>query len=66
MTVPLAKALVEDWSVRADGDGSVVGWAFAIDPAPLFRASGPVAPAAMGKIFRTAMRNLSATLKADR
>jgi len=62
MTVPFAHALVEDWTVRADGDGSVVRWTFAIDPRSLFRASLAVAPAAMGRLFRRAMRNLSLTL----
>lgn len=62
MTVPLAHALVEDWTVRASGQGSVVRWTFAIDPRPLFRASMSVAPSAMGGLFRRAMRNLSARL----
>lgn len=61
-TVPLAHALVEDWTIRAEGAGSIVRWSFAIDPRALFRASMPVAPKAMGRIFRSAMRNLSAEL----
>lgn len=62
MTVPLAHALVEDWTVAPSGPGSVVRWAFAIDPRPLFRASMSLAPATMGGLFRKAMRNLSAAL----
>jgi hypothetical protein len=62
MTPPLAKALVEEWTVRPEGDGSVVRWTFAIDPRPLFVASMPIAPRMMGRLFRKAMRNLSASL----
>ena len=63
MTVPLAHALVEEWTVEPSSAGSTVRWGFAIDPRPLFRASGSLAPTAMGRVFRRAMRNLSATLK---
>lgn len=66
MTVPLAHALVEDWSIRAEGEGSVVTWTFAIDPRALFRASLPVTPGVMGRLFRRAMRNLSSRLKGVR
>jgi Polyketide cyclase / dehydrase and lipid transport len=62
MTVPLAHALVEDWTVAPAGPGSVVRWTFAIDPRPLFRASMAVAPAAMGHLFRRAMSNLGRSL----
>jgi uncharacterized protein YndB with AHSA1/START domain len=62
MTPPLAKALVEEWTVRPEGDGSVVRWTFAIDPRPLFVASMPIAPRMMRRLFRKAMRNLSASL----
>jgi hypothetical protein len=64
MTVPLAHALVEEWRIEAAPDGSVVRWTFAIDPRPLFVATLPLATRAMGKIFRTAMRNLSQTIAA--
>jgi polyketide cyclase/dehydrase/lipid transport protein len=62
MTVPLAHALVEEWRIEEAPGGSVVRWTFAIDPRPLFVASMPLATRAMGKIFRTAMRNLSRAL----
>jgi len=62
MTVPLANALVEEWRIDPAPGGSVVRWTFAIDPRPLFIASGPLAPRAMGRLFRSAMRNLSETL----
>jgi len=68
MTVPLAKALVEEWVVEPAGPGeshtpgSVVRWRFAIDPRALFKALGPVAGGGMGSVFRRAMRNLDRTL----
>lgn len=64
MTVPLAHALVEEWTIRSEGHTSVVRWTFAIDPRALFRASMAVAPAVMGRLFHKAMRNLSAKLGA--
>jgi hypothetical protein len=65
-TIPIAHALVEEWTIEADGDGSIVRWAFAIDPRPLFVVMLPLAPRAMGRVFRRAMRNLSASLAAAR
>jgi polyketide cyclase/dehydrase/lipid transport protein len=65
MTAPLAHALVEEWTIRSDGDTSVVRWTFAIDPRALFRVSMAVAPAVMGRLFRKAMRNLSAKLNVE-
>jgi hypothetical protein len=62
MTLPLAHALVEEWRIAPAPGGSVVRWTFAIDPRPLFIAAGPLAPRAMGRLFRSAMRNLSETL----
>ena len=64
MTVPLAHALVEEWRIDTAPDGSLVHWTFAIDPRPMFVASMPLATRMMGKIFRTAMGNLSAALTA--
>jgi hypothetical protein len=65
-TVPMAKALVEDWHVEPASDGatSVVRWTFAIDPGPLFRAGMPLAPTVMGRLFHRAMSQLGATLQA--
>lgn len=62
-TVPLAKALVEEWTVAPEGSGSRVRWTFAIDPRLLFRAIGPVAGTVIGRVFRKAMSNLGAELK---
>jgi hypothetical protein len=64
MTVPLARALVEEWLVTArDERASVVRWTFAIDPKPLFTAAGPASPKVMGTLFRKAMGELSASLR---
>lgn len=62
-TVPLAHALVEEWMVEADGNGSRVRWTFAVDPRTMFRVMGPLTPRVLGRVFRTAMRNLEAKLK---
>jgi len=61
-TVPLARALVEEWTIEEASEGSVVRWTFAIDPRLLFVAMLPVAPRAMGRVFRRAMRNLNIEL----
>ena len=65
-SAPLAKALVEDWTIAPSGDGSLVSWTFAIDPRKLFQAALPIAPTVMGMIFAKAMRNLSARLSGAR
>ena len=65
-SAPIARALVEDWTISPAAAGSIVRWTFTIDPRPMFRATGPAAPAAMGSVFRKAMRNLSATLTGAR
>ena len=62
-TVPLAKALVEEWTVQAAGRGSTVRWTFAIDPRLMFRVIGPAASIVLGRVFRKAMTNLDAELK---
>jgi hypothetical protein len=62
-TVPLAHALVEEWIVEPDGEGSRVRWTFAVDPRAMFRVMGPLTAKVLGRVFRTAMRNLEAELK---
>lgn len=62
-TVPLAKALVEEWTVEAAGRGSTVRWTFAIDPRLMFRLIGPAASIVLGRVFRKAMTNLDAGLR---
>jgi len=61
-SVPLAKALVEEWLVAPDGAGSVVRWNFAIEPRPLFKAAGPIATTGMERVFRRAVGNLGRML----
>lgn len=61
-TIPLAKALVEEWTVEPASSGSRVRWTFAIDPRLLFRAIGPAAATVLGRVFRKAMANLGAEL----
>jgi Polyketide cyclase / dehydrase and lipid transport len=61
-TVPIGHALVEQWTVAERGPGAVVGWTFAIEPRPLFRAGSPLARPFMGWLFRRAMRNLERQL----
>ncbi|MGH2793644.1 MAG: SRPBCC family protein [Actinomycetota bacterium] len=63
-TVPLAHALVEEWTVEPDGNsGSRVRWTFAVDPRAMFRVLGPMTPMVLGRVFRKAMRNLEAELR---
>lgn len=62
-TIPLARALVEEWTVEpANGSGVVVRWTFAIDPRAMFRAIGPAAAPVLRRTFRRAMANLAAEL----
>ena len=58
-TVPMAHGLVEEWTVEPDGDGSILGWTFAIDPRPLFQLGAPFAGIAMGRLMRKAANNLT-------
>ncbi|MGH2728118.1 MAG: SRPBCC family protein [Actinomycetota bacterium] len=63
-TVPLAKALMEEWRVEPAGNSTaVVRWTFAIDPRLIFRAIGPAAPAVLRRTFRKAMANLGTVLR---
>jgi hypothetical protein len=61
-TIPLARALVEEWAVAPAPSGAVVRWTFAIDPRIMFRAIGPAASAVLRRTFRRAMANLGASL----
>jgi len=62
-SVPMAHALVEEWTVEPDGEGSTLSWTFAIDPRPLFLVGLPLAGTAMGALMRRAARNLSRHLQ---
>lgn len=61
-TLPMARALVEDWSLDQAGDGTRVTWTFAVDPYPWFGIGLRVAPGVMEQIFTTAMRRLERRL----
>jgi carbon monoxide dehydrogenase subunit G len=61
-TVPLARALVEDWYLEELGDRTVVRWTFAVEPAFWFRAMTPFVVRVMARLFKRAMRNLSEEL----
>ncbi len=56
------RALVEDWVIAAEGDGSTLTWAFAVDPQPdlleLIRGAQEV----IGEVFLRAMESLAVHL----
>ena len=64
-TVPMARALVEEWSFTESGAGTTVHWSFALDPTPVFAAMKALAPSVMRALFRRAMRNLERQLSAS-
>ena len=59
---PVARALLEEWTVDGRGDASIVRWTFAVDPSPLLRMTAALMPIVLGRLFRKAMANLSARL----
>jgi hypothetical protein len=61
-TLPIAKALVEDWTFEERGGGTLARWTFALEPTLLFRVIGPVVTRTMARLFRRAMRNLGSVL----
>lgn len=61
-TLPMADALVEEWTMEPRGEATLVRWTFAVDPRAFFKVSGPLAPAAMRRLFMRAMRNLERKL----
>jgi hypothetical protein len=63
-SVPLGKALVEEWLVEDAGPGrSTVKWTFAIDPRLAFRLGQPFAVRIIGGVFQKGMRNLGQQLQ---
>jgi hypothetical protein len=64
-SVPMARALVEEWSFRESGAGTTVRWCFAIDPSPAFGAMKALAPTVMRALFVRAMRNLERVLREE-
>jgi hypothetical protein len=61
-SLPIARALLEDWVLEPHGDTTTVHWTFAIDPTPVFRVSLRLSPKTIGRVFSKAMRNLDARL----
>ena len=63
-SLPIARALLEDWVLEPHGDTTTVHWTFAIDPTPIFRLTLRLSPKTIGRVFTKAMRNLDARLAA--
>jgi hypothetical protein len=61
-TVPLAKALVEDWTFDDVPDGTLARWSFAYEPSLLGRVIAPLQIRTMSRIFQRAMHNLEERL----
>jgi hypothetical protein len=62
-TVPLANALVEDWTFDdVPGGGTLARWGFAYEPSLLGRVIAPLQIRTMSRIFQRAMRNLGEQL----
>lgn len=62
-TLPIARALVEDWSLDDAGSATTVTWTFAVDALPWFGLGLRVAPGTMNRLFLRAMRNLERRLQ---
>jgi hypothetical protein len=62
---PIAKVLVERWTLEPDGDGTRISWTMAMEPRLLFRLLNPAPGLTMRPIFRRAMRNLERRLSAS-
>lgn len=61
-SLPIARALMEEWTLDGRGDVTTVRWRFAIDPTPAFGLAMRVGSSAMGRTFHRAMRNLERRL----
>jgi hypothetical protein len=61
-SLPMARALLEDWVLEPHGDTTTVHWTFAVDPTPVFRISLRLSPKTIGRVFAKAMRNLDTRL----
>ena len=61
-TLPMARALVEDWSLDEVAEGTQVTWTFAVDPYPWFGIGLRAAPATLQRVFTTAMQRLEQRL----
>lgn len=61
-TVPMANALIEEWTIEERGTGSHVTWTFACDPKAVISLTLRFTPWFMGNTFRRAMKNLDRKL----
>jgi hypothetical protein len=61
-TVPLASALVEDWTFEDAPRGTLARWSFAYEPSLLGRVIAPLQIRTMRRIFQRAMHNLGERL----
>ncbi len=63
-TAPIAHALAEEYRLVADGDQTVIHWTFCVDgpAAMLSLLASPLAPPAMGMLWRRACANLERRL----
>ncbi len=61
-SLPIARALIEDWVVEPAGDHTVVRWTFAIDPTTVFRVALLAGKPVIGRTFTQAMNNLGTQL----
>ncbi|MFJ4970793.1 SRPBCC family protein [Streptomyces sp. NPDC088755] len=61
---PGLRALVEEWRLTAEGDGTRIRWTFAADGTGPFRSVLGLARLGMGRSFRDAVRRLDRRLTA--
>jgi len=65
-SLPIANALVESWDLTDTGHGTRVRWTFAIDPRLPMKLVTPLAPTAMGALFRAGLKRMESYLSAKR
>ena len=61
-SMPLARALIEEWTLEEAAGATRVTWTFAVDPMPHFGVVLRRLPGALGSTFRRALRNLEGSL----
>ena len=61
-TVPIANALIEDWTFEDAPGGTLARWTFNVEPNLLGRLIAPAQLRVMSRIFQRAMRNLGGQL----
>ncbi len=61
-TIPIAKALVEEWTFDEHPDGTLARWTFCAEPGLLLRTLGPLQRRYQASLFRRAMKNLERRL----